>query len=83
MSTEIAGVKLLAVAYAWSHRGVSFFISTIGDTAAGAEPYTSCFEDEYGLVGSVDIPRPEFASFINDMLPCIDEHIEQAAAAFS
>lgn len=77
MSTEVAGVKLLAIAYAWSSRGTSFFITTFGSTEEGDTMYTSNFEDEYGAVGCVEIPRPSICSFVYEMLPVIDEHNRQ------
>jgi hypothetical protein len=32
MTTKIAGVKLIAIAYAWTQKGVPYFISTCGNT---------------------------------------------------
>jgi hypothetical protein len=74
MSTTVAGVKLMAIAYAWSAKGTSFFITTIGSTEVADEMYTTSFEDDYGVVGTVDIPRPSICSFLYKMLPTIDEH---------
>lgn len=77
MSTEVAGVKVLAVAYALSARGVSYMISTNGSTKAGKDPYVSFFEDDYGMVATVEIPEPELCSNFYKMLPLIDEHNRQ------
>jgi hypothetical protein len=77
MSTTVAGVKLMAIAYAWSAKGTSFFITTIGSTEVADEMYTTSFEDDYGVVGTVDIPRPSICSFLYKMLPTIDEHNRQ------
>eukprot|EP00035_Acanthoeca_spectabilis_P014848 m.291840 g.291840 ORF g.291840 m.291840 type:complete len:809 (-) comp16232_c0_seq5:41-2467(-) len=77
MSTEVGGVKLMAIAYAWSTKGTSYFITTIGDTAPGTTMYEVRYEDDFGNVRVVDLPRPEIASFLYSRLPLIDEHNRQ------
>jgi hypothetical protein len=74
MSTEISGVRLLAIAFAWSQKSISFFISTIGTTAPALESYASNFEDEYGNTCSKLIQRPEIVDFIYRFLPVNDNH---------
>lgn len=74
MSAEIAGVELLAIAYAWPKKGVSFFVTTVGSTAAAAEPCVSHFEDESGEVWSKGIARPDIVPKIFELLPIIDSH---------
>ena len=41
MHTTISGVKLFAVAYAWSQAGVSYFLSTCGKTSPAAKMYNT------------------------------------------
>ena len=77
MSIEIAGVKLLAMCYAWSKKGFSYFITTVGSAAAGDQSYTTYFEDDNGVVSSRDIPRPSICSYLYEKLPVIDEHNRQ------
>ena len=76
-TTTIAGVNLLAIAYAWSQRGVTYILSTCGSTAPSDKMYTSYFEDEFGNVGCKEILRPRIASMLYDYLPLIDEHNKQ------
>jgi len=76
-TTAIAGVNLLAIAYAWSQRGVTYILSTCGSTAPLDKMYTSYFEDEFGNVGCKEILRPQIASMLYDYLPLIDEHNKQ------
>jgi hypothetical protein len=74
MTTEISGVKLLAIAFAWSQKSIAFFISTVGTTVPAAESYATNFEDEYGNPCSKLIPRPDIVDFIYRFLPLIDSH---------
>ena len=76
-TTEISGVKLIALAYAWSQKGVSYFISTCGSTEASRVKYLSSFEDEFGNVSHKTIDRPELCHFLYEYLPLIDEHNKQ------
>jgi hypothetical protein len=75
--TEISGVKLFALCYAWSQRGISYFLSTCGSTKASPRPYLTHFEDEFGGVQYKEIPRPEICEFLYEFLPLIDEHNKQ------
>ena len=77
MQTTIAGVNLIAVAYAWSKKGVSYFISTCGNTCPSFHLYRSKFEDEFGGASYKDIQRPEICEFLYEYLPIIDEHNKQ------
>lgn len=77
MKTEIAGVRLIAIAYAWSQRGVSYILSTCGSTEPSDKLYTSYFEDEFGNVGSKQILRPKIAHLLYEYLPLVDEHNKQ------
>jgi hypothetical protein len=74
---EIAGVKLFALAYAWSQRGVSYFLSTCGRTDPHPIKYKSNYEDDYGVVTFKELSRPHIAHFLYDYLPLIDEHNKQ------
>jgi hypothetical protein len=76
-TTEVAGVNLLAIAYAWSQRGVTYLLSTCGSTEPSEKMYTSYFEDEFGNVACKEIPRPRIAHLLYDYLPLIDEHNKQ------
>jgi hypothetical protein len=73
----VSGVRLIAVAYAWSQRGVSYILSTCGSTEPAEKMYMSYFEDDYGNVGSKEINRPKLAHLLYDYLPLIDEHNKQ------
>jgi hypothetical protein len=73
----ISGVNVIAMAYAWSQRGVSYISSTCGSTALAGKMYMSYFEDNYGNVGSKEISRPELAHLLYNYLPLIDEHNKQ------
>jgi hypothetical protein len=70
-------VKLIAMAYAWSQRGVSYILSTCGFTEPSDKLYMSYFEDDFGNIGSKEISRPKLAHLIYDYLPLIDEHNKQ------
>ena len=74
MTSEISGVKLLAIAFAWSQKSTAFFISTVGTTAPALQSYASNFEDEYGNTCTKFIRRPEIVDFIYRFLPVIDNH---------
>ena len=74
MVSEIAGVKLIAMAYAWSQKGISFFVSTCGSTAKSCKTYRSHFENEYGQVDYKDLPRPKLAEHLYEAAPLIDEN---------
>ena len=77
MTTTIGEVPLIAMVYAWSAKGTSFFLSTCGRTDPHPEPYRSCFEDDYGVATYKELQRPHLAHFLYDFLPLIDEHNKQ------
>ena len=77
MRTEIAGVKLTAIAYAWSHSSIAFFITTCGSTKPSPVKYQSKFENEWGEVDFKEIDRPIILHLIYEFLPLIDEHNKQ------
>jgi hypothetical protein len=83
MTVEISGEKLFAVAYAWSQKGVSYFVSTCGKTTPCPIQYSTHFEDDFGNIQSRQINRPDFAHFLYDYLPLIDEHNKQRQAILS
>jgi hypothetical protein len=53
--TEISGVKLIAIAYAWSQQGISYILSMCGSTEPPEKCYMSYFEDDYGNLGSKEV----------------------------
>ena len=77
LKTKIADVPLIAIAYAWSQRGISYFLSTCGTTTPHDIKYQSHFEDDYGNVQWKEINRPSIAHFLYEYLPLIDEHNRQ------
>jgi hypothetical protein len=77
MTTEISGVTVHAIAYAWSQKGVSYFVSTCGSTEPSVHKYECKFEDEWGNTQSRPINRPEICHFLFQYLPLIDEHNKQ------
>jgi hypothetical protein len=77
MTSVIGGVKLLALAYAWSQKVVSYFLSTCGSKHQSSMMYESNFEDEFGNVSSKFLPRPQISHFLYKYLPLIDEHNKQ------
>jgi hypothetical protein len=80
MTTNIAGVEMLALAYACSHRGVSYLFSTCGNTDVFSVAYQSAFEDNFGNVDYKFLPRPQLANVMSEYLPLIDEHTNQRQA---
>ena len=77
MTSFVCGVQLIALVYAWSQKGVSFFVSTCGKTEQSDKPYPSHFEDEFGFVDYKELPRPRLSEFLFEYLPLIDEHNRQ------
>ena len=49
-TTQVSGVHLMAIAYAWSQRGITYILSTCGSTEPSEKMYTSYYEDEFGNV---------------------------------
>jgi hypothetical protein len=77
MRTTIADVPLMAIAYAWSQKGISYFITTCGATEPDPVKYVLKFEDEWGHVGSRLLDRLMIVHFLYEYLPLIDEHNKQ------
>jgi hypothetical protein len=61
MTADIFGVKLIAMAYAWSQRGVSCILSTCESTEPSDKLYMSYFEDDFGNLGSKEVSCPKLA----------------------
>lgn len=74
MTTEMSGVKLFATAYAWSQKGISFFISTNGSMERSCTPYQSWYENDRGGIECKDLARPKFAEELYASLPEVDSH---------
>jgi hypothetical protein len=74
---SISGIDLIAVAYAWSQRGCSSFVSTCGNTTVSSVLYQSDFQDDFGNVDFKMLPRPQVCHFLYEYLPIIDEHNNQ------
>ena len=77
MTAVINGTDILALAYAWSAKGVSFFVSTHGQTHPHPLMYKTWFEDDYGNAMCKDLPRPEIVHAFYDLAPLVDEHNQQ------
>jgi hypothetical protein len=77
MTAEISGIPIIAIAYAWSQKGVSYFVSTCGSTEPSVHKYESKFEDEWGNTQTRPINRPMICHFLYQYLPLIDEHNKQ------
>ena len=77
MTATISGVPLIAVAYAWSQRGLAYFISTCGSTEPSPIKYESKFEDDWGNTSFKEVLRPNMLHFLYEYLPLIDEHNKQ------
>ena len=80
MRATIADVPVIAMAYAWSQKGVSYFVSTCGCTAPSEVKYESKYEDAWGNTAIKLIDRPELCHFLYEFLPLIDEHNKQRQA---
>ena len=74
MTTEIQGVKLTAICYAWSKHGLAYFITTMGNTRLSIHKYKSRYQGLYGEVVEVELDRPEILHFVFVLLPLIDNH---------
>jgi hypothetical protein len=75
--TEIKGVNIIAMVYAWSHSNVAYFVSTIGDTYASPKKYRFFCEDEFGGPSFKDYDRPILCDFVYNLLPVIDIYNKQ------
>ena len=74
MKSEISGVDIFLLVYAYSNKRVAYFISTCGTTVRHSVDYKSCYEDGYGNPTFKLLPRPAIAHFLYEFLPLIDEH---------
>jgi hypothetical protein len=83
MKTTINSVNLIAIAYAWSQKGVSYFISSCGSTVPSQIKYESKFEDEWGMTNFREIDRPQIVHFLFEYLPLVDEHNKQRQSLLS
>jgi hypothetical protein len=77
MSAMIAGVKVCAIIYAWSKKGVSYFITTVGTTAVSPVKYITSWENDMGQTVTKAIDRLTVVSFIFQYVSEIDEHNRQ------
>jgi hypothetical protein len=71
------GVKLIALAYTWIQKGVSYFMSTFHSTHPSSVMYESYFEDEFGNISSKFLPRSQISHFLCEYLPIVDDHNTQ------
>ena len=74
MRAVISHVPVIAIAYAWSQKGVSYFISTCGKTTPSPHKYEAKFEDDWGNTSFREIPRPDILHVLYEYVPLIDEH---------
>lgn len=74
MKANISGVNLFVMAYAWSNKGISYFVSSCGTTIRHEQNYVSKFEDEMGCVQTKELARPAVAHMFYEFAPLIDEH---------
>jgi hypothetical protein len=71
-------VKLMAVVYDWSQRGLSYSISTTrGSTELHDKKYMSSFEDNFGNIVLKKVNHPKFSHFLNENLPLFFEASKQ------
>jgi hypothetical protein len=68
MTTTISGINMMDMAYAWSQKGISYFLSTCGSTEVSSVLYRSAFEDEFGNVNYKFLPCPQIAHFTFEYL---------------
>ena len=73
MKTNIAGVDLFAIAYAWSQSSVAYMVSTCGKTIRHCEDYYAKFSDGYDNKETLAYPRPAIVHQTYHFLPLIDE----------
>jgi len=77
MEADIGGVKVIAICYAWSQKGCSYFCSSCGSTCPHPLKYESKYEDSWGIPRAHMIDRPSICHFLYTYLPHIDEHNKQ------
>jgi len=74
MKATISEVDVFVMAYAWSNRGITFIVSSCGETIRHEIDYRSKFDDGHGNVQSKFLARPAIAHMLFEFLPLIDEH---------
>ena len=78
MSATIAGVPVMAIAYGWSAKGVSFWVTTIGD-CGNPQSYTLRYQNAQQEAESKEIPRPHILAHAHDALSPLHRRAEPAA----
>jgi hypothetical protein len=73
MTTNMADIQMMALAYAWSQRGVLYFLLMSVNTVVSSVAYISAFEDDFGNVDYKFMPLPQLAHFFFEYLPLIGE----------
>ena len=64
MTTTVKGVPLLAVAYAWNNKDITYLISTTGNTSACTDPYVSYDPNTgWGAMETKQYARPNVINF--------------------
>jgi len=76
MTATISGVKVMAIAYAWSSKGVSLWVSTVGQTG-NPSVYLSHYQNEFNETEVKEVPRPDILTRAYELLPVIDEKNRQ------
>jgi len=73
-TTEIKGVSLIAMAYAWSNNDIAYMISTFGNTSACKDDYISNEKNTAfdGLNDTKTCERPDVYDVLFKFLPAID-----------
>jgi len=84
MRAMINGVNVRAIAYAWSQKGCSYFVTTCGKTTPSDYLYEAKFEDEWGNTNFKSIPCPDIIHFYYEYAPLIDKHnkVRQSVLAY-
>lgn len=71
--SEIEGVKMIAIACAWSNRDITHVLSTVGNATPCKDPHVSC-DPNIGFEGgdTKEHQRPDIIDFLFRFLPAID-----------
>ena len=73
MKTNLAGVDLFVMIYAWSHKRTTMIVSTSGKTIRHKIDYHSKFVDAFDNTTYKELPRPAVLHQAFHFLPLIDE----------
>ena len=73
MKTNLAGVDLFVMIYAWSHKRTTMIVSTSGKTIRHKIDYHSKFVDAFDNTTYKELPRPASLHQAFSFLPLIDE----------